>query len=162
MSMTLVQTVTVTSNVVSINFNSIPQDADDLYITLSARGNSTTEAERFVSLWMNTGFDFGPSGSRSLRGNGSSVSSIQQFYGLSNLSNTTANTFSNNSIYIPNYKSSVNKSVSWDAVSENNATLAEQWISAGTYSLTSAITALMLYGNFVAGTTASLYKITKA
>jgi hypothetical protein len=158
--MSLIESVTVGSGgAASIGFTSIPQDGTDLVIYLTARANSSTPfGERLVSMTLNGNFD---SSAKSLRGNGSAASSISEFYGLTVLSSYTANTFSNNYIYISNYTSSANKTVLWDAVTENNATASEQHISAGLYSVTSAITSLTLFGNFVQNSTASLYKVTK-
>ena len=86
--------------------------------------------------------------------------------GLANTSSSTANTFSNTSIYFPNYSGSSNKTYSMDTAYENNTTASYQAvmkIQAGLWSNTAAITSLTLtgFGNFAAGTTASLYTITK-
>lgn len=77
----------------------------------------------------------------------------------------TANTFGNCDIYIPNFASSNNKSVSVDIVTENNATSAIQGLAAGLWSNTAAITSITLTTQF--GTTdikqyssATLYGIT--
>jgi hypothetical protein len=48
-------------------------------------------------------------------------------------------------MYIPNYAGSSNKSVSIDAVTENNATAAEANLVAGLWSSTAAITSITLY-----------------
>jgi hypothetical protein len=108
---------------------------------------------------------------RRLRGNGSASESLAETYNWLNLYHTTtaasdtANTFGNTQIYIPNYKSSVAKSLSIDGVNENNATLAYQTIFAGLWTGTVAITSIQIEenfgGNWVANTSASLYGITK-
>jgi hypothetical protein len=77
----------------------------------------------------------------------------------------TANTFSNGAVYIPNYAGSAHKSVSWDYVTENNSTTADQMILAGVWADTAAITSITLAlpsGVFTQHSTASLYTITKA
>jgi hypothetical protein len=57
-------------------------------------------------------------------GNGSSVVSytIAELSFMYVTTSGTSNTFSSTEIYIPNYTSSNNKSVSVDSVTENNAT----------------------------------------
>ena len=75
----------------------------------------------------------------------------------------TANTFSNASIYFPNYASSNFKSISVDSVDENNGTAAYQWIDAGLWSVTSAITSVTLTSQtstLAEFSSASLYGIT--
>jgi hypothetical protein len=78
----------------------------------------------------------------------------------------TANTFSNTEFYIPNYTSSVAKSVSINGVGENNATQSAQAITAALWTGTAAITSVTILpssGNTIAQhSTASLYIITKA
>jgi hypothetical protein len=105
---------------------------------------------------------------RYLQGFGTGVTSATQTNLLviaTSPSTTTSNTFSNNSLYIPNYAGSTNKSFSVDSVFENNATTARQQITAGLWSNTAAITTIgFTVGGgttFVSGSTISLYKITK-
>ena len=68
-------------------------------------------------------------------------------------------------MYIPNYTGSTNKSISVDSVTENNATNNLMNIQAGLWSNTAAITSILFTsdtaGGFLAGSTISLYKITK-
>jgi hypothetical protein len=161
--MKLIATQTLTSAGPSISFSSIPNNFTDLYVLLSLRmARSTTGGA--VKMRINgsdTNFSW-----RSLQGNGSGVSNDSQTD--SNLfwtdgANQTANTFGNIAIYIPNYAGSTNKSISVDAVDENNATESYQRITAGLWSNTAAITSLSWSDNsasdWVAGTTASLYGI---
>jgi hypothetical protein len=78
---------------------------------------------------------------------------------------TTANTFSNTEVYIPNYAGSTNKSISVDAVNEANSStdfVYGLFLNAGIRSNTAAITAIrfsLLVGNFVQYSTATLYGI---
>ena len=159
--MKLIATQTLTSAGPSISFSSIPNNFTDLYVLLSLRmARSTTGGA--VKMRINgsdTNFSW-----RSLQGNGSGVSNDSQTD--SNLfwtdgANQTANTFGNIAIYIPNYAGSTNKSISVDAVDENNATESYQRITAGLWSNTAAITSLSWSDNsasdWVAGTTVSLY-----
>jgi hypothetical protein len=77
--------------------------------------------------------------------------------------NATASTFGNSEFYIPNYAGSTNKSVSVNAVSEDNGTTADANLSAGLWSQTTAITSLTLTSltssNWVQYSTATLYGI---
>ena len=84
------------------------------------------------------------------------------YIGQVNGATATANTFANVSIYIPNYTSANYKSVSIDAVTENNATTAYAFLSAGLWSNTAAITSATITnssGNYVQYSTAYLYGI---
>jgi len=169
MTMTLVSTVTVGSGgAASIEFNGVPQTGTDLLITLSARDTYAVTGDNGFTFQFN-GNSSGYS-SRRLTGTGSSTNSTNStnayFFPSSGSPNgsTTSNTFGNVSIYIPNYTSATAKSVSIDAVGENNATAAEQEIYAGLWTGTSAVTSISFgagYDSFAQYTTASLYTITK-
>jgi hypothetical protein len=81
-------------------------------------------------------------------------------------STSTANTFGNLSIYLPNYSGSTNKSFSLESVAENNSsTVYEIDMTAGLWSDTAAVSSFLISvgdsSNLVAGSTISLYKITK-
>jgi hypothetical protein len=80
----------------------------------------------------------------------------------------TSSTFSNTEIYIPNYAGSTAKSLSSDAVQENNSGAAGEALMqliAGLWSLTSAVnqvTFTLSTGNFAQHTTAYLYGVSNA
>lgn len=164
MSMTLIETKTLVSSAASIEFTSIPQTFTDLMLLVSLRG-TTAQIYTLTELRFN-GSNTGNS-SRTLEGSGSAASSqILATYiypNAGNGANSTSNTFSNHSIYVPNYAGSTNKSVSIDAVLENNATTAYAALVAGLWSNTAAITSLAILTSdlFVAGSSISLYGITK-
>jgi hypothetical protein len=84
---------------------------------------------------------------------------------IGNGSGSTSNTFSNLSVYIPNYTGSTAKGVSIDSVTENNGTNAFQVIAAHLTNSTSAVTSIGFFSttssSFLTGTTISLYGITK-
>ena len=169
MSMTLVQTYEVGSGgAASIEFTGIPQDGTDLLVLVS--GRATNSGGDGVYLRVNSNSSSIYSG-RYLRGVGDSTASFSLTSQTSLLMGglagtaTTANTFNNTAIYLPNYAGSTNKSASSDAVTENNATAAVQYLVAGLAATTSAITSVQLLAgstNYAEGSTASLYKITKA
>ena len=152
----------------SIDFTSIPSTYTDLCVKLSARYNDASVLGRF-RFNGDTGSNYS---NRRLYGTGSSVASNSDsaqtssyVFGLNDASNYTANTFSNAEFYIPNYAGSAYKSISIDAVSENNATEAYSTLQAGLWSNTAAITSIKIYqdsGLFVQYSTAVLYGINKS
>ena len=165
MTMQLIETKTLLSAAASIEFTSIPQDGTDLVALVSARGSDAVFSGRTIDLAINgstAGFT-----TRRLLGTGSAVSTASfsiGFAGSIPTSLTTANTFSNVVIHFTNYTSSVNKSFSVDSVTENNATEAFQVLFTGLWANTSAISSINFRldaGNYVTGSTISLYKITK-
>ena len=163
---TKIAAVTVGSGgAASIDFTSIPSTYTDLCVKLSARYNDASVLGRF-RFNGDTGSNYS---NRRLYGTGSSAASNSDsaqtssyVFGLNDASNYTANTFSNAEFYIPNYAGSAYKSISIDAVTENNATEAYSTLQAGLWSNTAAITSLTIYqdsGLFVQYSTATLYGI---
>lgn len=159
-----IQTVTVGTAVAAIDFTSIPQNYTDLKIVHSCRSdaNAATQGGQLINLKIN--------GSASnftgkwVFGSGSGVASLDSTNGLgySNPSDYTASVFGSGEVYIPNYTSSNNKSISADNVNENNATAAGMNMAAMLWSQTAAITSVSLvpyFGNFVQYSTATLYGI---
>jgi hypothetical protein len=165
---TLISSVTVGSGgAANITFSSIPQTYTDLVIKLSSRTNRGTVVGDFVVVSFNG--NTANRSSRDLYGSGSGTfsGSYSTMYGaLANSGDSTASTFGNAEIYIPNYTSSNNKSISVDSVSENNATEAYTYLNAGLWSNSSAITSVTLTPNvgtlFNQYSTAYLYGISNA
>lgn len=165
MTMTLVETIEVPSGgASSIEFTSIPQDADDLLLVLSLRNDGNFEYSNLKINNVNTSGSFP---ARALIGTGSSVSSTTSRNNdimAANPNNATSNTFGNTSVYIANYTSSSAKSISVDSVTENNGTLAYQSLHAISFTGSGAVTSVgMVPGGsaFLTGSSASLYKVTK-
>lgn len=164
--MKLIQTVEVgAGGAANIEFTSIPQTYTDLVLVCSLRSTQDTVVSyvRFNGATTNLS-------SRLLLGSGSAASSQSdasniKLQGFQNPSGFTASTFSNSTIYIPNYAGATNKSISADYVSENNATSAWSGFTAGLWSSTNAITQITIVcasaGNYVQYSTASLYGILK-
>ena len=155
------ETITVgAGGAASITFSAIPDTFTDLMILGSIR---TTEGGTIDGLWvrpngLTTNFSW-----RRLIGTGSAASSANgtsNDMGFLNTSGQTANTFGNFQLYIPNYASSVAKSLSCDSVTENNATAGYQAIYAGLWNSTDPITSIELRSslsqNFLEHSTASL------
>lgn len=164
----LISSVTVgAGGAANIDFTSIPQTYTDLVIKLSSRTNRATIVGDFFVVSFN-----GNTANRSSRdlygsGSGSFSGSYSTMYGgLTDSGDATASTFGNAEIYIPNYTSSNNKSISGDSVSENNATEAYVYLNAGLWSNSSAITSVTLTPNigtlFNQYSTAYLYGISNA
>lgn len=157
----LIKRIRLTASAASITFYNIPQDFDGLELVTSHR-DSGDSGEGVMKLTFNesgTGYSW-----RWLNGNGATASSTSS--GTANIqsrtapSTATANAFSSQSIYIPNYTSSNYKSVSIDSVWEANATTASQTIVAGLWSNTAAITSITIavgVGSLVAYSSAALY-----
>jgi hypothetical protein len=152
----------------NIEFTSIPATYTDLLINFSGRSNETRASGGFACK-----IEFNASSSnlssRWLRGSGSAVTSttetiIAQI--MCAASDDTSNTFGNSLIYVPNYASSNNKSVSIDGVEETNGTTAYAVLSAGLWSNSAAITSVkilpVLATQFVQYSTAYLYGVKNA
>ena len=169
MAYELIETVTLASSASSIEFTSIPQDGVDLLLVLSARSTSSSGNDIATQVTLN-GVTTSSYSHRTLYGTGSSAFSnsssgsteIQSARINANLA--TANTFGNYQMLISNYTSTTNKSLSFDAVTENNATAAAAYLVAASFTTSSPITSIRIAiaaGNsFASGSTASLYKIT--
>lgn len=166
MSMDLIETVTVgAGGASSILFTAIPGDATDLLFKINVRSTTTGTSVEPCLVTFNsntTGYSH-----RTVNGNGSTVTSTS---GTSRLAfnapraGTTANTFGNVQVYVPNYAGAVNKVFTSDSVTENNAVEAHQTLIAGLWANTAAITSASFApsaNNFAADSTISLYKITK-
>ena len=91
-----------------------------------------------------------------MQGNGSTAASASaSSLGFQvNGDTSTANTFGSAQIYIPNYAGSNNKYLSFENITENNATTAYANLIAGLWSQTTAITSL---GIVPSGTTIKQY-----
>lgn len=145
----------------SIVLDDIPQTFTDLYLVLSLRSNRSSFVDGYYVKLNSTTPTV-----RFLQGVGSgSGQSGTSFNAVSSGNTSTANTFSNDSVYIPNYASTTqNKSYSIDSVMENNATDSYQQISANLYASNSAVTQITIE-SFTANSwrefsSATLYGIT--
>jgi hypothetical protein len=163
-NMVLINKVTVgAGGSANITFTGIPQTYTDLVVKVSARSDGSNGTS-FVYFNGDTTSNYSV---RRLGGDGSSAFSNTFAFPYSlyaNPSTSTASTFGNGDIYIPNYTSSTFKSVSSDMVTENNATTANAMLTAGIWNQTSAITSVTLTAlsgeSFVQYSTAYLYGVT--
>ena len=167
-----IASVTLTSSQASIDFQNIPATYDDIIIKTSLRQtDGNPNAFPFITF---NGTSSTNHSSRWILGTGSgspsSGSASVIFWATSKLADT-ASTFGNHEIYIPNYTSSTNKSLSIDSVYENNGTDARQFLIAGLWSTTSVINRIVIQSgdntasagyNFVANSTAVLYGVKRS
>lgn len=173
-TMTLIASSTVgAGGSASIDFTSIPSTYTDLCVFLSGRSTASFD-RRILRLRFNNSSTASDYTGRDITGNGTSPGSNTQTAGSSSYiqvydlpaANATANTFGNIMIYVPNYASTSNyKSVSVDAVAENNATAAIMSLLAGLYNQNTAISQINLLpdsGNFAQYSSAYLYGIVKS
>ena len=167
-TMTLIATGTISSATYSYTMSSIPQTYTDLVMFISARSDYSANHEmQFAINSVTTGY----SNRMIYTNNGSSAQSASAsnaFYtwgGAVVGSGAPANTFSNCSVYFPNYSSTtVAKSISSDSTAESNAAASIIWMNAGLNTTTAAISSLTFYCwqsfiNFQPGTTFTLYGI---
>jgi hypothetical protein len=166
---TLIEAKTLATTTASVTFSSIPATYTDLLVMASPRSNNASTTVqlriRFGNGTVDTGANYS---SKFLYGDGAAAASGTATYihgGEMDAASSTASVFSNHSIYVPNYLSSTNKSVSIDGVGENNATTAYAFLTAGLWTNTATINVVELYphlGSFVQYSTFYLYGISKS
>jgi hypothetical protein len=140
----LIEAITLgASGASTVTFSSIPGTYTDLKLVYSARATNTNIIS--VDYILVNGSSSGIS-NRFLYAYGTSPGSSIQANGIGviNESGATANTFSNNEIYIPNYASSNAKSMSSDNSNENNGTDGGNYMFAVLSTSTSAITSITI------------------
>jgi hypothetical protein len=159
-----IQHIEVPSTQATIEFNSIPSTYTDLVIMISGRSNHSGS---FADIKVGLNGSAANLTIRRLFGSGSSsgISDAPSTeLNIGSAAGSTANTFGNAMVYIPNYTLSTTKSLSADYVAENNATLGYTGISAGLWSQTSTVSSIILNwnaGSWVQYSSATLYGITK-
>lgn len=153
----------------TISFSSIPSTFTDLCIKVSSRSSSNND-RRILFIRFNgstSGYN-----DRTIRGYNATIASQNDNGGNNSIAiydmpaaNATASVFGNIEIYIPNYTSSTNKSISADGVGETSGPLAVAAFTSGLSNVTSAISSISLFldgtGDFVQHSTAYLYGIKK-
>jgi hypothetical protein len=155
----------LTGNQTSITFSSIPSTYTDLQIVAAVRTDRSGQADDDVLIKPNNSATDGTG--ILLLGDGSTAASYTSnvVYMIAKGATATSNTFSNCSVYVPNYAGSNFKSFSADLTGENNTTGTNMQLVAQLWSDTSAITSLVFaprYGtNFVSGSSFYLYGIKK-
>jgi hypothetical protein len=156
----------------TVTLSSIPQTGyTDFVVKVSARSSRTTGGTDNLRMAINgSSSNFTFKNFFATGGSASSDSGTIPYMGdmpqQSGSSGWTANTFGSYEIYIPNYTSSNNKSISVDYATENNATTNYNGFIASLWSQTDAITSLTFTTggaqSFVEHSTFTLYGITKS
>jgi hypothetical protein len=169
---TLISSNTLGSSTASVTFSAIPQTYTDLVLRISTRNDDTGVSETVLmrvnglstSIYSST-YLYG-TGTSALASRDTAQTDIND--GIrANGGNATANTFSNNEIYLPNYTGSNTKVVSVANAAEQNATT-NNWIgaSANLVQTSSAITSITLSNTttkvFLTGSSFYLYGISKS
>jgi hypothetical protein len=162
--MTLIATQTLGTAATTIQFTSIPSSYTDLLFVASTRSSTAGTSVEICSITFNsnaTGYTV-----RAFSGTGTSTNTSLStglvFYAPR--AGTTANTFGNAAVYIPNYTSAINKNYWSESATEHNGTEGYNTLTSGLWSNTAAITSASFApnaNNFEANSTISLYGITK-
>lgn len=152
--------ITVASPVTSVTFSSIPQGYTDLSLRLSVRTSAAADFE-LIRFSLN-----GVEGSfRELYGTSATVGqgqAGQHRIGYASGATTTANTFANGELYIPNYTGTTAKTSWADMVNENGGSVSVLSLTVNASSVTSGINSINVFlmtGSFVANSTFGLYGV---
>lgn len=144
-----------------ITFNNIPQTYTDLLIKTSLRNDSSASSYPNTAIYFNNSLSTGLLSSRLLYSTGTTAGAdaesganfISKFYGQ--MATSTSGIFSNGEIYIPNYTSSIFKSIILESVEEDNSTAATNKLiialTAGLYRSNAPITSVTIAADAVAG-----------
>jgi hypothetical protein len=160
---TLLDKTTLSSTQTSVTISSIPNTFTDLKLVVSSRSARTNDAGGSDGKIQFNG-DTGANYSSKLllaQGSAASASNSSIFFFASDNAQTSS-TFGSFDAYIPNYLSSNQKSVSLDAVTENNSSTAYAVLTAGLWTGTAAITSVTITdnnGGFISGSSFYLYGI---
>jgi hypothetical protein len=158
---------TVSTSAASYTFSSIPSSYTDLVLVISARSTKTTATSDTTSIRFN-----GDTGSNYSNTNLYAISTpvsnrrsndSQWFAGEMSTDGEASNIFTPLIVNILNYSNTSTYKVSVDRVS--NASLPQVGISSCLWRSTSAINSITIYpagGNFVSGSTLTLYGIAAA
>ena len=164
---TLIASSTVGSGgAATIDFSSIPATYTDLILKISGR-QGAENAFDITFNGTNTSYAVirvDGDGSTAASGTAGGATTAIRAIGIAS-SGTTANTFGNSEIYIPNYAGSTNKSVSIDGVNEDNTSSVYMNIAAGIRSNTAAINQITITpraGSIAQYSTAYLYGISNS
>jgi hypothetical protein len=150
------------TSVSSITINNIPQNYTDLKLVYSGRNSA---AGAGIDLYISFNGTSANLTIKRMHGTGSSYNTYSGTVGdigVDTPSGSTANTFSNMEVYIPNYTSTANKPYAAEAVNENNGTTAYIQLTSGLWSNSTAISSITLTpysGSMVQYTTVTLYGV---
>lgn len=166
----LISSQTLGSSQASVTFSSIPSTYTDLVLKYSSRhDNAFSISQSAITFNGSSASNYSETvvyGSSTSAASGRQSGSSQIDFMYDNANSATANTFSNTELYIPNYRVSANKPMSWFGVTENNASTNNSAMIVANASLwrdTSAITSITILAlasrNFMTGSSFYLYGI---
>jgi len=169
MSMTVIEHIEVTDPTqASLVFDSIPATYTDLMVQVSTRTNKADVIEGQIFTF---NADSTTYSGQILMGYGGATGAATAWVanrrgGQATAANQTANTFSTNQYYIPNYTSNSAKTLSVEFATEGQSSYYEMGIGGILWDGTSPITSIEISGsgggNFVQYSSATLYGITAA
>ena len=164
---TLISSNVLTSSAASVTFSSIPATYTDLVLKYASRSDTSTTSLN-ITFNSDTATNYSSTylygdGTNAVSGRDTSVANINEAV-KSNASASTANTFTNNEIYIPSYTVSQNKPLSsFTAMELNSATNTYVGAGAHLWRNTAAVSSIQLAlaggANFVSGSSFYLYGI---
>lgn len=152
----------------SIAFSSIPNTYTDLVIKASTRSNRSDAINDYIKIAFNGSYSSWTA--NFMQGTGTAVNAYTasvapDIIGETNSAQSTASTFGNFEIYVPNYLASAFKSIVSDSVMENKSTTAICNLLGGVWSSNNPITSISLNPGvgtaFIEHSTATLYGIKK-
>lgn len=165
MSMKKISTVTLTSSAASITFSDIPQTGTDLIFRISEKNDSDNNTASTLRInggttilrWL-----YGEGGTYSVN---SGYREYNSLYGwITSAGGISPAVFSSTTFYFPNYTSTTTKLYYNETAAENWGSYGAHGITAGTYPTSSPITSIQFLprsNTFLAGTTMTMYAITK-
>jgi hypothetical protein len=168
---TLIQKTTLNASAASITLSNIPQTFTDLVIRVSLKTTRTTDyVDDFRLTFNGSSTGYGIRGVANYNGTLRADTNTSAPYIYANAATAshasqTPSTFCNSEIYVPNYTSANNKSVSIDSTTEQNGTQIWQDLQAAIWSNSAAITSVTLVpdvaANFTQYSSVSLYGVAK-
>ena len=122
----LIESNILSTSTASITFSSIPATYKDLVLRYTARHNNAFSISQLgITFNGDTAANYSETaayGSSTAAASGRQTSVNDINFNYVDADSATANTFSSNELYIPNYTVSANKPMSWTGITENNAT----------------------------------------
>ena len=159
--MQLIQTIELTQTTANVNFYNIPQDGIDLVLMVSSRGNSTVNALCKINNLSTScpqiaiGADSPPTTVSGSYANNNGI------FIYNNKSTSTAGTYNNHKLHIPNYTRNSEKVAYTEVVREDLGALNNIRSVAVRINIEDPVFNLRLVGDdYVSGSVFSLYKIT--
>jgi hypothetical protein len=170
---TLIKSEVLASSQASVTFSAIPATFTDLVLKYSSRhDNAFSISQSAITFNGSSAANYSETvvyGNSVSAASGRQSGSSQIDFMYDDANSATSNTFSNTELYIPNYRVSANKPMSWFGVTENNASTTNSAMVVANASLwrdNSAITSITLLAlssrNFMIGSSFYLYGISNA